>query len=492
MNTPHQTHPFPFNNFPDIFRNAYFELINNVKCPPPLVAGELIAAASLACQFHVKVVRLDGREGPCHMFIVVIAESGERKSTIDSLVFEPFHRHDSEQIAKFSKEKESFKISHRIWSTEYRGLSKRLEKMTEKGVDTEAIKAKLENVAQNEPRKPRMNKTLYTDVTPEALAFGMHDCSSSVGLISAEAGGVFGSTLTNNFPLLNSLWDGGPVRVDRRSSESFTLTDVQATISLLTQPKPFQDLIAKKGDNARGSGFFARALIASPESTQGTRFRDTPTLSWEHLPVFHARLDELIKLQDAKEVAGVPPGSIVLKFSPETQVDMIKAYNHVEQHIKPGGFYADAKDYASKIIENTVRLAAIFHYFSGQPGDISLDTFRAAEKIVTWYAEEFVRLFAPSDPVSEVEQEAQVLEQWFVKLYRQRGWNRIQKSFIRKYGPNSLRNKERLDWALVQLAATNRVVLFMMGKTNYVDMNMAYFNSLIYGPAQDQRSYFCR
>ncbi len=482
-------HPFPFMCFPEIFRNSYCELTQNVKCPPPLVASELIAAASLACQFHVKVARLDGREGPCQMYIIVIAESGERKSTVDGLVFEPFHRHDAGQISKFSEEKEIFKIAHRIWSTEYRGLSRRLEKMAEEGTNTEAIKAKLVTLAQKEPKKPRLRKLLYSDVTPEALAFAMHECTSSVGLISAEAGGIFSSALTNNFALLNALWDGGPVRVDRRSSPSFTLTEVQTTISFLAQPKPFNDLVEKKGDNARGSGYFARALIAFPESTQGSRFRDTPTLSWEHLPVFHARLDELIKLQEAKEVAGIPAGSNVLKFSPEAQADMIEAYNHVEQHINPGGFYADAKDYASKILENTVRLAANFHFFTGQQGDISLDTFRAAEKIVTWYAEEFVRLFAPADPISEAEQETQVLVQWFIKLYHKRGWNRIQKSFIRKYGPNSLRNKDRLDWVLGQLAATNRIVLFMIGKTNYVDLNMSYFNSLMYGPAQGQQRF---
>lgn len=486
MNTLPHANPFPHMYLPEIFRNSFYELIQNVMCPPPLVASELIAAASLACQFHVKVIRLDGREGPCHMYIVVIAESGERKSTVDGLVFEPFNRYDSEQITKFSEEKENFKIMHRIWSTEYRGLSARLEKMTEKGMNTDAIKAQLVDIAQKEPRKPGLKKTLYSNVTPEALAFGMHDSTSSVGLISAEAGGIFSSTLTSNFALLNSLWDGGPVRVDRRTSESFTLTNVQTTMSLMAQPKPFNDLVEKKGDNARGSGLFARALIAFPESTQGSRFRDTPTLSWEHLPVFHTRIEELIKLQEMKEVAGVPPGSIVLKFSPEAQVDMIEAYNHVEQHINPGGFYADAKDYASKILENTVRLAAIFHFFTGQQGDISFDTFRAAEKIVTWYAEEFVRLFVPTDPVSEAEQEAQLLIQWFIKLYRRRGWDRIQKSFIRKYGPNSLRNKDRLDWVLGQLAATNRVALFMMGKTSYVDLNMNYFNSLIHGPTHGQ------
>lgn len=480
---------FPVWNFPPIIRDAVNELQANSQAPLPLVASSVLAAVSLACQWHVNVRRMDGREGPCSLIFITIANSGERKSSVDRQSLHEFYKYDTEQRAVFENKVKDYKAALRIWEVECGALRRKLEKMTVKGESTEEVKMKLVELATLEPSKPQLRKILYSDVTPEALIFSMYENSSSVGVVSDEAGSIFTSNLVNDLGMINKLWDGSPLTVDRRTSESFTIEKGCATISWMSQEQPFRDFLARKGDEARGSGFFARGLFSFPVSTQGTRFRESATLSWEHFPRFNARVAELLKLQELGEIAGDKPGEMVLHLSPEAQADTIEVYNHVESHTRPGGFFCEATDYASKILENTLRMAAIFHFFSGQEGDISIATFRAAEKVIGWYADEFVRLFSPVDPVSEAEQEVQLLERWFIKLYHERGWDRFPKSFIRKFGPNSLRSKDRLDWVLGHLASTNRVALFMIGKTNYVDLNMNYFKTLLYGSQSEKLPY---
>jgi putative DNA primase/helicase len=94
--------------------------------------------------------------------------------------------------------------------------------------------------------------------------------------MSAEAGAVFGAhgmgyeTILRNLALLNVLWDGGEIAVDRRSKPSFRLRDRRLTFGLMVQPEALRGFLERAGTLPRGSGFIARFLIAWPASTQGT------------------------------------------------------------------------------------------------------------------------------------------------------------------------------------------------------------------------------
>ena len=85
-------------------------------------------------------------------------------------------------------------------------------------------------------------------------------------MISAEAGAIFGAhgigyeTIMRNLALLNVLWDGGEIAVDRR-----------LTLGLMVQPKALRGFLERAATLPRASSFIARLLIAWPASTQGTR-----------------------------------------------------------------------------------------------------------------------------------------------------------------------------------------------------------------------------
>lgn len=84
---PFSLPPFPIDALPPTIRAAVEEAILVVEAPPALIASSALAAASLACQTQFDVERDTGLDGPISLYFITIAESGERKTTVDKLFF---------------------------------------------------------------------------------------------------------------------------------------------------------------------------------------------------------------------------------------------------------------------------------------------------------------------------------------------------------------------------------------------------------------------
>lgn len=74
---------------PEPIRAAVEEVAGFVKAPLPMVASSALAALSLAIQAHVDVSRAARLQGPAGLFLLTIADSGERKSTCDGFFTKP-------------------------------------------------------------------------------------------------------------------------------------------------------------------------------------------------------------------------------------------------------------------------------------------------------------------------------------------------------------------------------------------------------------------
>ena len=470
---------FPIWAFPPIARAAIQEVIAATQAPTALVAGSALSAMSLAVQNTVNVRRLDGLTSCCSLFLITVSDSGERKSTVDNLFTSPFVEHQAMHDAKYREDLEKYRIEKRIWSIKQRSISKAIERAFSAGEPTDQFEESLANHEQSVPNHPRKEKLIYNDVTPAAFAHGLYVNSKSAGIFDDEAGRIFSSSLVEDLGLLNKAWGSADIHVDRRSSECFTLKDARVTISWMVQEPVFTRYLERKGDQARGIGFLARCLVSRPESTQGSRFISALPATFESLPKFYRRVTDLLSKGSALEDKDVPPKDTELHFSPEAQAEWVAVFNQIEQHINPGGVFCENRDYASKVAENIARVAAIFHCFEGYDGvSISLEMLRSATTVVLWYAHEFVRLFSPPDPLHETIKDAFLLQDWLIKLFRSRNWQLIPKNFILQRGPNSLRSKDRLDWALNCLCSGGRISGSMQGRKEFVHLNTAFF-----GPA---------
>jgi hypothetical protein len=62
----------------------------------------LLGVISLACQNRIDVCRLNNLRSPVSLFLLTLAESGERKSTVDKLLMKPLYQLEEEWFEKYT------------------------------------------------------------------------------------------------------------------------------------------------------------------------------------------------------------------------------------------------------------------------------------------------------------------------------------------------------------------------------------------------------
>jgi hypothetical protein len=470
MNSTNQP-DFPVNSIPPITKNAVLEAQTNIKAPLVLIFSSAMSAISLACQSFINVRRPNGLVGPVSTYFITVGESNERKTATDKEFKKPICEFEVRQTEKEKLHLVKYEANQLAWDIERKEILQALKKAAKKEQPDDKLILRLADHISKKPRKPRATKLIYNDATPEAIKFGLHENGPSAGLISNEAGSILNGNAMADLGFLNSIWGGDSFHVDRRSSDSFSVRDPRLTISLMIQPELFKKYLNRRGAEARGIGLFARFFMSFPRSTQGERFIQNHVPSWQHLPIFQDR---------ATTILNQAPAMITLEFTPEAQVRWVDAYNSVEFDINPGRYLWDVKDFAGKFSENVARIAALFHYFEGMQGDISLETTNRAIDICAWYMHEFKRLFSEEGAISVEQSDANQLEHWLANYVWNNGFKEIKKNHIRQYIPRSaLRSKARLDPALNHLKFQGRIAFFEKKDGTYVDLNPHYFGNRV-------------
>jgi putative DNA primase/helicase len=314
------------------------------------------------------------------------------------------------------------------------------------------------------------------DETPENLAWSLARIWPSSGVMTSEAGTVLGShgmgkdSIMRSLALWNTLWDGKDHHVGRRTSESFTVRGARLTVALGIQETTLREFMDKSRGLARGIGLFARFLMAWPESTIGNRpFRESE--NYPHLDAFHVRLTEILN-QKAPIGADGTLSPALLAFTPEAKAAWVAFYNTIEAELQDGGELHEVKDVASKIADNAARMAALFHVFGKGMGGISLECVVSACQIVTWHLSESRRFFSETAQSKEIA-DALKLESWLLRYCRKQETHMVGKSHVIQCGPNPLRDKKRLDAAITELEALERLRVLQEGRRITLQINPA-------------------
>lgn len=367
-------------------------------CPMDIDAQDL-GALSLAAQAEADVKRAEGLSGPSSLFILVIAESGERKSTCDKNFTKGIRRFEEDAARKAAPRIQQYHASSQAWEMKIKGTKAQIQQSQKDGNSTKQAEKDLEILIKEAPKKPWVPRLLYSDTTSEELSHNLSQTWPSGGIISAEAGLVFGGhsmgkeSAMRTLGLYNILWDGGTVHIDRRMSASFKIEKARMTILLQVQEAPLREFVLKTGDLARGTGFFARFLFCRPESTQGFRPFTEPPFYMPALEAFNDRLYEILDVGETIDQEGTLTPHM-LSLSLEAKHAWVDFHDNIERQLVTGGHYQDVRDVASKIADNAARLAAIFHVYERKAGPITAELMAAAVAIVQWHLDESLRFFS--------------------------------------------------------------------------------------------------
>jgi putative DNA primase/helicase len=465
--------PYPIDALPDTIRAAVEEVAGFVQAPLPLVSSSALGALSLTCQAHVDVRRAEKLYGPVGLFMLTIADSGERKSTCDNFFASAIRQFQDEQTEAAKPTLKEHRAAMSAWEAERDGMLSAIKEAARKGGDTETLRAVLARHETEKPEAPRVPRVILGDETPESLAWSLAKLWPSSGVLSSEAGTVFGShgmgrdSIMRNLGLLNILWDGGTLSIGRRTSESFTVRGTRLTMGLMVQETTLREYFAKSGGLARGSGFLARFLVAWPESTQGHRpFTEAPA-NWPHLAAFHRRITEILNHPAPIDEDGALTPAM-LSLAPAAKTAWIEFHDAIDNELASGGELYDVRDVAAKSADNAARLAALFQLFEHGTGAVGLDCFESASRIAAWHLSESRRFFGELALPEELADAAR-LDTWLIEHCRRQGIYMIGKRHVRQHGP--LRDGARLDIAIRELYELDRARTIRDGKRILLAIN---------------------
>ena len=345
MNGPFNTPPvpYPLEAFLVLVRAVGCEVRQNVQAPDALVGMALINAISMACQGLIDVKLPTGQVRPVSQNLLLIAESGERKSTVYSLLFSPFREADKKAVVAHSSKMEEYQAAFESWKSKNNGIHRAIAKAESKGQSTSELIAKLIDHAKLKPKIPRLRYFLRQDITPKAIMEALQGDGESIAISTDEGQILFQSAAMAHLGLLNRLWDSPEVLpLDRAGKEQILAMNPRVSISIMTQEAVLKEYLDKRGSVAKGSGHWARYLVGWPTSTRGYRWVNPNQANWEHLPLFHRRIDDLLEQYRAKVEAGEVEREVV-EFSDDAKTRWFELAIQTEQMLRQGEYLSDQR-----------------------------------------------------------------------------------------------------------------------------------------------------
>ncbi|MBO0615286.1 YfjI family protein [Thiothrix fructosivorans] len=477
---------YPIHALPGIVGAAVREVVEIVKCPPALAANSALSVLAVAGQGIANVqAHISLKPSPLSLYLLSIGTSGERKTTADK------HFSDVLDTWAFRKQQDiepnliKSRAAVTVWKAEVEGIKQAIIQAGRKGENTRELQERMELAEATQPKALHTPDMVFEDSTPESIAFDLAHKWASAGILSDEAGVVFGGhgmkadNITKNLAVLNKLWEGGSLSIKRRGDGgSFNVRNVRLSAGLAVQPSIIQNFYETNGDIARGSGFAARFLLAYPESTQGGRFLTLDEITTQHpkksLNLFYAKLHDVLERQYTNAQGGTLENLPTLQLSPAAQQAWLNYYNGVESELKAGGDMEHYRDIASKSADNAARIAGLFHLFNdGDALDtINGATMEAATQLAAWHLYEARRFFSeiavPTDLSNAIK-----LDSWLIQYCRNNHTDHVGKRETRQLAPNRLRNSQELDKALEELEGLSRIRIMTEGRKEFIEVNPA-------------------
>lgn len=446
-----KSEPYPVDSLGDVLGAAALALHETIKAPLTLCCQSVLASASLAAQQHYDVMLPWGEKKPLSLFLLTVAESGERKSGVDEVVLGAAKAQERHDMDEYKLAYEKYENDVESWK-ESKAKANKTSKPKSQAASDFAAASKHE--AANKPRPLVMPLLFLSEPTVEGLYKLFEIGRPSVGLFSDEAGLLIGGHALNSDNALKTmarwckLWDGAAFDRVRGGDGSGVLYGRRLAMHQLAQPDVMATLLNDR--MANGQGFLARCLVAWPESTIGNRQIADFEQPRERIEIrkLFARLKTLTEAapRTGKNKQELDP--IDLSLTDDAKQMAIAALNNFETLMQSGNDLAEIRDRASKAVENSCRIAGVMTAVEDGLSARMIDADRLGRAliIIQWYLAEALRIRGAA-VVPQSVSDAKSLSKWL----NERDYKQFRSKQVLNKGPSQLRNKTRLEAAIKEL-----------------------------------------
>jgi hypothetical protein len=405
------------------------------QAPAAICAQSVLAATTLAVQAHRDVELPGGGRRPLTGLFASVAESGERKTSVDRLALKPAYRVEEQwradregQVSVFVNDLDAWKAAREAAKKKHKG-------------DRAAIRDAL-NALGPEPKAPPQPMLLVEDFSPEAMVLHLRDSRPWAGVFTSEGGVLVGGHAFNDEKamatgaLLNTLWDGNPIRRLRVLTGNAFLPGRRCSTHVMMQRVVADKLL---GDSVLdGIGMIARMLIVEPESTVGSRpFREAPA---ECAPILRAYTDRIMAMltREPTTVPDVPDvlDPPALTLTTDARALWVQFHDAVERDLGPSGALHSIRAFGAKMAEHAGRLAAVLTVY-GNPDAMHVDgpSMACGIDLAKHYAAEMLRLQGGATVSPDLRLAARLAAWW-----QERSDPRCHLAAIYQTGPGALRD----------------------------------------------------
>ena len=179
---------------------------------------------------------------------------------------------NGEDTNKKNKEEQEYEAAYYLWKVKFKENEKLLKRSLSKGDQEKQIQFEkvVADLVAVKPKKPQHKQFLFNDITVDALSEYLSKYPSAL-LTSSDASYVFHHLRVDKLGVINDLWDGGTISINRKNSNPIEVINARLSMSLMIQPGILNQYSKAKNDLLRESGLLARVLMTRPKSTQGYR-----------------------------------------------------------------------------------------------------------------------------------------------------------------------------------------------------------------------------
>ena len=465
---------FPVKAFPeDLWRSAV-SIQKLTQAPGEIILNTMLSAIATIFQAHFDVEGINGGPIPISQFMMAISPSGEGKTSAQRVISKPLLEFSTKIEAISLQALENYNSKTLEWSKILDGLSSKKGKLLAEGKDINDVEETLVTHRNNKPTRPKESRLITNDPSPAGLKSWL---SSGLGcglVLNADSGKLINGPLLREPSLLCDIWSGENVTVDR-GTYHLTIPHPRVTISLMTQGNFVHELLQKNGDDFRGSGLSGRFLMYVPASRIGRRQLGAQLSDEDNhqLDAYYQKATE--RLENLYfDGQTIPTTKKIVGLSSDAREHLVNMAQQIEHAMAPGGNLYFMPEFATKMVEHTCRIAALFTLYNGSDQEIiSLGNAQRAAQVVDYFANQYSAIHSPyCGPVRDIISANLLLE--FMTIKAQYGMFNVPRTLIMQNAPVTLRKKQDLDNAIMLLIQNGRIAISPVPGKGAGNTRMAY------------------
>jgi Protein of unknown function (DUF3987) len=208
--------------------------IESLTQAPRAVAGNaVLGVASLACQGYADIELPYGQTSPLSLFLVTIAETGDRKSSADRLAMQGVKTEEARLAAGHNADQAHHRSKLEIWNNDRQKIIKQADSAEQRQAALLALGP--------EPEPPPRAVLTVQEPTLQGLYRSLKEGQPSQGLFSDEGAAFMGGyamkeeNRQETAAGLSKLWDGDDIR-NPRAGKGYDLVGKRLCLHLMLQP----------------------------------------------------------------------------------------------------------------------------------------------------------------------------------------------------------------------------------------------------------------